>query len=269
MTLLQRLGEDRFRPMTRDEEQASKDRLLRAVAAGDEATEKRIREELIERNLRLIMYIGKPYTKKLEPDEVMAIGSLALTRAVQRWDPAKGHLYGWATRWITTALNRAVDADRTIRIPETVAHRAALVQRDIAAREAALGRELTEEERQEVAGDRPTFDQHPRVASSLETPVTEEGQTWADLLEDHAAEAPDEEATRRDQAHRIRAAMRELTPLEQKVVSARFGLDDTIMRTLADLGKEHGLSGEAMRRIEASALAKLRHPALATNLKAH
>jgi DNA-directed RNA polymerase sigma subunit (sigma70/sigma32) len=32
--------------------------------------------------------------------------------------------------------------------------------------------------------------------------------------------------------------------------------------TLAQLGERHGVTGEAMRRIEATALAKLRHPAL-------
>ena len=59
----------------------------------------------------------------------------------------------------------------------------------------------------------------------------------------------------------VARAIQELSPLEQEVVMARFGIADDHRRTLAELGAAHGVSGEAMRRVEAAALAKLRHPA--------
>lgn len=254
----------RFEPLTREEEEAIAARLVAAIEANDEQTRSEICAVLIERNLRLIMYIGRQYGKRLDREEIFSVGCVALTRAVNRWDPRKGHLYGWATRWITTALTRAVDASRTIRIPQAVAHEAAMVQKDVAAEEAKLGRPLTESEYEEMTRGRSRFEHHPHVVSSLTTLPSADNDVSVTLEETLPAEGvdPGEEAAFTDLAHRVRSAMRELTPLEQKVIAARFGIDDQPMRTLSDLGKEHEVSGEAMRRVELSALAKLRHPAV-------
>jgi len=269
--LADHLSEDRFQPLDRDEEVAVAERLRRAIATGNTREEKAIRHMLVERNLRLVMYVGRPYVPKLGREETFSVGALALTRAVERWDPDKGHLYGWAVRWMTTALTRAVDAARPIRIPQSAAHQAAVVQRDIAREEMRIGRPLSWDEQKAVAAGRPMFEDYPYIGSSLDGTPSAEGDDAATLMESIPGDSepsPEEEATSADLAHRLRSAMRELTPLEQKVVAARFGLDGARLRTLAELGKEHGVSGEAMRRVEASALGKLRHPALNTNLEA-
>lgn len=262
--MLDRLSDERFDPLDREEEKAVADRLVRAIDAGDLAEQKRIRHMLVERNARLVMYVGKAYAKKLPREEIFSVGVLALTRAVERWDPRKGHLYGWATRWITTALTRAVDASRMIRIPQSVAHEAAMVQKDIARREAELGRPLTAAEEHALTAGRARFESHPHVASSLQQTASaadDNDGTVEDLLVDDAID-PGEEAAASDLAHRVKAALRELSPMEQKVIAARFGIDGEEMKTLAELGRENGVSGEAMRRVEVSALAKLRHPAV-------
>jgi RNA polymerase primary sigma factor len=46
----------------------------------------------------------------------------------------------------------------------------------------------------------------------------------------------------------------------------RFGIDDNNDRTLQEVGEKFGVTRERIRQIEAKALAKLRHPALARKL---
>jgi RNA polymerase primary sigma factor len=63
-------------------------------------------------------------------------------------------------------------------------------------------------------------------------------------------------------AESLHKALLELNPIEQDVIRARFGLDDGEKVTLAELGDRYGVTGEAMRRLEATAISKLRHPSL-------
>jgi RNA polymerase sigma factor (sigma-70 family) len=51
-----------------------------------------------------------------------------------------------------------------------------------------------------------------------------------------------------------------LKPQERRVIELRFGFDDGRTRTLKEVGKEFGVTGERIRQIEAISLRKLRHP---------
>ena len=44
------------------------------------------------------------------------------------------------------------------------------------------------------------------------------------------------------------------------ILSLRFGLDGGGPRTLEEIGKKFGVTGERIRQIEVKALRKLRHP---------
>ena len=70
--------------------------------------------------------------------------------------------------------------------------------------------------------------------------------------EDHAIAGEMEEGVRR--------ALATLTPREQTVIRARFGMDGEDPRTLREIGDEFGVQQERIRQIEAKALRKLRHP---------
>lgn len=57
----------------------------------------------------------------------------------------------------------------------------------------------------------------------------------------------------------IRKAFHLLTTREQKVLILRFGLNDGILRTLEEVGREFGVTRDRIRQIEARALEKIRH----------
>jgi transcriptional regulator with XRE-family HTH domain len=65
----------------------------------------------------------------------------------------------------------------------------------------------------------------------------------------------------------IEGVLQELTPREQKVIRLRFGLDEQGYRTLAEVGKELGVTAERIRGIEAKALRRLRNPYRARRLR--
>jgi RNA polymerase sigma factor (sigma-70 family) len=65
----------------------------------------------------------------------------------------------------------------------------------------------------------------------------------------------------------IQDCFRELSPREARILQLRFGLINGRNYTLEEVGQKFGLTGERIRQIEATALAKLRHPTIARRLR--
>lgn len=264
--LHRRLSESRFEPLTREDEIRLGAELTEARETGNERRRRKVRDELIERHLRLVSSIAGQFTR-LPEEEAFAVGCVALTEAMDRWLPGPTSMsaYQWARRYITTSLNKATDASRQIRIPEQVAYKAAINTKAIRTAEATLGRSLTGEEVRDLIGDGPLLADLPSADILLSSPVAanatgEETFTVGDVIPSNEP-SPEEVAELTDLVDRVRAALTTLDPEERRVIEARFGLNGTDRRTLAELGDEFDASGEAMRRVEASALAKLQHPA--------
>lgn len=264
--LRQRLNRPEFDPLTQEREAELGALYREALEAEDNATLTAVRDELINRHLRLVIKIGKQYQSKLEWEDIFATGALALTQAAERWHPDKGQMFKWAQRWITTALTRASDANRMIRIPQQIAYQAGLLQRDVKELEETLGRSLTRAELEQITEGRTSFDDLPSASIRLDHPQAEyddepTARTLADTIEDPEQD-PHRSVEKTIMIEAVRKAILELTPLEREIITHRFGLDGGSRLTLSQLGDRHNVTGEAMRRVEATALAKLRHPAL-------
>jgi RNA polymerase primary sigma factor len=244
--------------------------LAGAVRDGDEA-----RAELIQANLRLVVSIAKRYVGRgMLFLDLIQEGNLGLMRAVEKFDYTKGFKFStYATWWIRQAITRAIaDQARTIRIPVHMVESMNRVMRIQRQMTQELEREPTIDELAEKTGlTSERVREIQRIALdplSLDSPVGEEDDSnLADFIEDSAADAPAEVATRRMLAQAVEEALGELSDREKEVVKLRFGLIDGQARTLEEVGKEFGVTRERIRQIEAKTLAKLRHPQRSQKLK--
>lgn len=92
----------------------------------------------------------------------------------------------------------------------------------------------------------------------LDAPVAgDSSRTLAEVLPDSSTEDPMEALLRREARARVRRALRRLTQREIRVLSGRYGFGGCRARTLGELGRELGVTREAVRQIEGRAREKL------------
>ena len=77
--LNRRLNEERFVPLTSQEQTELSAKLLDAIENEDAPARRAIRDQLVERHLRLVSAIARGYEHKLDAEEAFAVGAVALT----------------------------------------------------------------------------------------------------------------------------------------------------------------------------------------------
>jgi len=125
--------------------------LARKVRNGDEAA----RERMINANLRLVVTIARNYADLGLPLlDLISEGNIGLTKAVARFDSAKGaKLSTYAAWWIKQSIKRALaNHGKTIRLPIHLADKISKIRRVSLQMSDELGREPTDYELAEELG---------------------------------------------------------------------------------------------------------------------
>lgn len=226
------------------------------------AGDRRARNLLTERNLRLVVSIAKKYRGQgLAFEDLIQEGNLGLLKAVKRYDPEKGYRFStYATWWIRQAVQRSVaDKGRTIRLPVHMGEkvRSAVRARDDLSME--LGRVPTREEiAQQLNWSLDEVQDVLRAVScmsSLDQPFSGEdaGAVLGDFIEDGDASDTPGQVIESMEGETLSRLLELLSERERLVLVRRYGLEGLRKSTLAELAQELSLSRERVRQIQRSA----------------
>jgi len=240
-------------------------------------------DSLMRANEKLVASIAKKYTGQTTAsydfDDMIAEGMLGLQRAAEKFDSSLGYEFStYATWWIRQAITRGIaDQSTTVRLP---VHMREVLNKERNAENKLfkdLSRPATYDEVaafmnidvDKVVGYKKVQYRFGSNLVSLDLPVgsAESDTTLGELIPEDDVKSEFDIVSDNELSKRLNELLLELTDREREVIIMRFGLENSSIHTLEQVGQKMGVTRERIRQIERKALRRLRNPVNAKQIK--
>jgi RNA polymerase primary sigma factor len=235
-------------------------RLAKRIERGD----LRAKEEMIERNLRLVFALARPYKGRgVSYDDLVQEGIVGLIRAVEKFDHRRGFKFStYAVWWIRRSLHAAVGGARTIRIPASAGQQLAAIQRvEEELRQNGGGPASNETIAAQTGlglGRVAALRSAAQVTASLDEAVGGDTTLLGELIADPSAPTAFEESGDRETQQQVWKMLGALPKKHREVIARRYGLLGRQVQEHAEIASWLGVGEERSRQIEREALHWLR-----------
>lgn len=250
--------------LTEDQEKE----LGRRIKSGNESA----REELINSNLRLVVYIAKSYKSNgMSFEDLVMEGNVGLITAVEKFDPERNCRFSTcATPWIKQSIMKAIiERGRNIRLPANVYQ--LLSKMKVAIEDLAAKGILSPTNAQiaaQMGVDESKVDllrQWRKDTISLSLPLGDDtDDTIEDLQEDEYDESPTDYVNKSMNRELVAQILNELPERSRIIFEMRYGLWNgdpdrpNYEYTLEEVGKYLGITRERVRQIEKQTIQQLK-----------
>lgn len=238
--------------------------LSKRILQGDEQA----KTELILSNLRLVVFLSKPYHDKgIELIDLIQQGNLGLIEAAGKYDYTQGARFAtYAGHYIKKYFTQILtDQSRLIRLPANVVADLQSIKTVTAQLAQTSDNDPTLEDISKLTGLDTEYISRIMAANitpaSLNQTIDENGETSLEDIIPDANAWTGEEGERYMAVHEGLMKILDTLPAREKdILIKRFGLDDGVQKSLEEVGQLIGITKERVRQLEIAALTKLRQP---------
>lgn len=260
---------------------ASYARWAKAAGIDQKTLQKRLqlgwycRDRLIKSTRSLVVYLARNYRGMgIAFDDLLQAGSMGVLRGAERFDDTRGYRFStYVQYWIRKSmLDLLAHHSKGIQIPVTMERFIKRIQTAKRTFYDEEGRYPGDDEMAQLTGlslaNVRLARKCSRVGGSLDKEIVDGWRAkFMEVTSDASIKVPDEIITRRHMRNDIMELLESLETRERQVLELRYGLNDGRCKSLGEIASLCRVTKEWIRKIEKSAMTKIRTDNIRNELK--